>query len=162
MGKLYGWLLVLVLVLSVSLALAADSVYALSWPPGVAAGVLFVVFAGAAGAVVPGTLRTLSGPERKVGLALAQAFGAWSMAEFLTMALITWILGKRHIANNNAYDTLGLLIFLALLGVGAMGAVFAVVRFLYVRNHELVLPRLRAAAHGPAAHTPGPEGLVTH
>jgi hypothetical protein len=161
-GKLYGWLFVLELVLSASLALASWSVYAVSWPPGAAAGVLFLVFAGATGTLLPAMLQALSGPRRKVGQALAQAFGAWSMGEFLTMALITWILGKRHIAHNNAYDTLGLLIFLALMGVGATGAVFAVGRFFFVRNRELVLPRLRAIAHERAAHTPEREGLHTH
>ena len=162
MGKLYGWLFVLELVLSASLALASWSVYAVSWPPGVAAGVLFLVFAGATAGLLPAMLRGLSGPRRKAGQALAQAFGVWSMGEFLTMALITWILGKRHIGHNNAYDTLGLLIFLALMGVGATGAVFAVGRFLFVRNRELVLPRLRAIAHEGAARTPEPEGLHAH
>lgn len=162
MAKLYGWVFVLELVLTASLACAAWSVYSVSWPQGAAAGVIFLVFAGATGVLLPGMLRGLSGPARKVGQALAQAFGAWSMGELLTMALVTWIFGKRHIQHNNAYDTLGLLIFLALMGVGAMGSVFAVGRFFFVRNRELVLPRLRAVAHERAAHTPELEGLPTH
>ena len=162
MGKLYGWLFVLELVFTASLALASWSVYAVDWPQGAAAGVVFLVFAGASGALVPSMLQALSGPRLKVGRALVQAFGAWSMGEFLTMALVTWMLGKRHIPHNNAYDALGLLIFLALMGVGAMGALFAVGRFFFVRNRELVLPRLQADAHERAAHTPELEGLGTH
>lgn len=162
MGRMYGWLFVLELVLTASLALASWSVYAVAWPQGAAAAVVFLAFVAATGVLVPGMLQALSGPRLKVGRALVQAFGAWSMGEFLTMALVTWILGKRDLAPNNAYEVLGLLIFLALMGVGAMGALGAVVRFLFVRNRELVLPRLRAVAHEQAAHTPELEGLSAH
>ncbi len=53
MGKLYGWLAALVVVFAVSMALATWSVYAQSWPLGVAAGLVFLVFMAGAG-VIPG------------------------------------------------------------------------------------------------------------
>lgn len=159
MGKLYGWLAALVVVFAVSMALATWSVYAQSWPLGVAAGLAFLLFLAGAG-VIPGPLRTLSGARLKVAKALLQAFGALCGALFLTMALVTWILGKRSIGHNNAYDTLGLLIFLGLLGIGIQGAIFMIGRFLYVRNRELVVPRLQAEAHERAVHTPELEGRV--
>lgn len=161
MGKLYGWLVALLLVFTVSMALATWSVYALNWEPGAAAGVVFLIFLAGAG-VIPGPLRALSGARHKAAMALVQAFGAVIAGEFFTMALVTWILGKRHVPANNAYDTLGLLIFLGLLGVGIQGAMFMIGRFIYVRNRELVLPRLQAAAHERAAHTPELGGMHHH
>lgn len=161
MGKLYGWLVALLLVFSLSMALGTWSVYSLSWEPGAAAGVVFVIFLAGAG-VIPGPLRALSGPRQKTGKALVQAFGAVLAGEFFVMALVTWILGKREVGINNAYETLGLLIFLGLLGVGIQGALFMVGRFLYVRNREVVLPRLRAAARERAAHTAELEGRHAH
>lgn len=162
MGKLYGWLIVLEIVLTGSLALASWSVYAVAWPQGAAAAVVFLIFVAGTGAVIPGTLRSLSGPRLKTARALVQAFGAWSTGEILTMALVTWILGKRYVPHDNAYDTLGLLIFLGLMGVGAMGAIGAVFRFLAVRNRELVIPRLRSVAQQRAAHTAQLEGTHAH
>ncbi|MGH9088473.1 MAG: hypothetical protein ACRDYZ_10250, partial [Acidimicrobiales bacterium] len=137
MGKLYGWLVALVLVFTVSMACATWSVYALEWEPGAAAGIVFLVFLAGA-AVIPGPLRALSGPRFRTGKALVQAFASVCGVEFFTMALVTWILGKRFVPQNNAYDTLGLLIFLGLLGVGAQGVVAMTFRFVYVRNRELV------------------------
>lgn len=161
MGKLYGWLVTLLLVFTVSMALGAWSVYARMWEPGAAAGVVFLVFLAGAG-VIPGPLRALSGPRHRTGKALVQAFASVCGLEFFTMALVTWILGKRAIPHNNAYDTLGLLIFLGLLGVGAQGSIAMIFRFVYVRNRALVLPRLEAAAHERAAHTPELEGMHQH
>ncbi|MGH9082033.1 MAG: hypothetical protein ACRDY3_04615 [Acidimicrobiales bacterium] len=146
MGKLYGSLTVLALLFSASMSFATLSVYTLAWWPGAVAGGLFVVFAALGGVVVPGPLRSLSGARLKAAKALLQAFGAFCGAELFTMALITWTLGKRHIAPNDAYDTLGLLIFLGLLGVGIQGAVAMASRFFYVRNQQIVVPRLEAAA----------------
>ena len=157
MGKLYGWLTALVLVFAVSMTFATWSVHALSWWQGVVAGIAFLVFLAGA-AVLPGPLRALSGARLKVAKVLLQAFGSVCGLLFFTMALVTWILGKRSVGSNNAYQVLGLLIFLGLLGVGAQGAVFMLGRFVFVRNRELVVPRMAAQAHERAAHTPELEG----
>ena len=83
-----------------------------------------------------------------------QLFGAFLMTEFLVMALICWILGNRSLHGNNAYQTLGLLIFLALLGAGAQGIIVTFSRWLYFRNE--VVAAHRASPVAQAAHEPAP------
>jgi len=54
------------------------------------------------------------------------------------MALVSWVVGNRTLYENNAYQVLGLLIFLGLLGVGVQGVLVTAARFVYIRNRTWV------------------------
>ena len=54
--------------------------------------------------------------------------------EFFIMATVCWVVGNRTLYLNNAYQALGLLIFLGLASVGVGGALGGVVMFTYVRH----------------------------
>ncbi len=108
----------LVLVWSVSMsffALAAyddDGVWAI-------VGVLaLLAFVALGGLLVPAARSGVTEGERKAASWLMQFFGALLTTELLIAALIAWIMGNRTLSANNAYQVLGLLILLALLGVG--------------------------------------------
>lgn len=138
MGRLYGSLFVLLMVFSTGLAFISDGVYAgLWWVSVIGVGIL-VVFAGLGGALVPPARKALPADQSKTAMALLGAFGAVLGAEFFTMALFCWIIGNRTLAGNNAYQALGLLIFLGLLGVGIQGAIGAIGWFAYVYNRSRV------------------------
>lgn len=134
MSRLYVTLFALLLVFSTAMSLVADGVYSLTWGPAIAGIVVLFVFAGLGGLVVPPARRTETAGQKKTATAALQAFGALCGAEFFTMALVSWIIGNRTLYLNNAYQALGLVIFLGLLGVGVQGGIAAVGWFLYVRN----------------------------
>ena len=160
MRTLYLTLIGMTLLFACAMSFATLAVYTDTWWPGVVAGVLLVVFL-ALGPVAPASMRSLSDPYRRTGRSALIAAGSWWGLLFFVMALITWILGKRSVGSNDAYLTLGLLIFLGLVGVGIQGAIATTAWFVHVRNRSIVVParreRLaRAAAHED--HVPGEHG----
>ena len=152
MGRLYGALVGLTFLFATSMSFAALAVYDLTWWPGAVAGGVLVVFLAVSGAVIPGPLRALSGARRKTALAAVVMFSALWGALFFVMALITWILGKQALpvstGSGNGYLTLGLLIFLGLVGLGIGGVVATTAYFVAVRNDTIVAPsRLEERLH---------------
>lgn len=147
MQKLYVSLLSLALLFSAGMSFVTLGVYQLQWWWAVVGVGLVVVLVALGGLLVPPTLKSLAGGQLATAKAAVQAFGAFCGAEFFTMAVITWALGNRTatLHTNNAYQTLGLLIFLGLIGVGIMGALAMLARFLYVRNRTIVVPRREVA-----------------
>ncbi len=140
MAKLYVSLIGLTLVFACAMSFATLAVYDDTWWPGIVAGVLTLATLAGAGGVITKSLRSLTGGYQKTARAAAMLFGSLCGLQFFVMALITWILGKRAVGPNNAYLTLGLLIFLGLLGVGIQGALAMVGWFAYVRNQTVVAP----------------------
>ncbi|HEX3946202.1 MAG TPA: hypothetical protein VHW47_00790 [Acidimicrobiales bacterium] len=138
MGKLYGSLAVLVLVFSTAMSFVTLGVYDLTWWWSVIGVAILVVFAALGGLLVPATRKGIGEADRKAANGAMQLFGALLMTEFLTMALVCWCLGNRTLSSNNAYETLGLLIFLGLLGAGAQGVMVTFARWLYYRNETVV------------------------
>lgn len=158
MAKLYVSLIGLTLVFACAMSFATLAVYDDIWWPGIVAGVLTLATVVAAGGVITRALATLTGGYRQTARAFSMCFGSVCGLQFFVMALITWILGKRVVGPNNAYLTLGLLIFLGLLGVGIQGAVAMVGWFAYVRNQTVVAPAREAATRregdGYEVHVP--------
>ena len=125
----------LLVLFSAALAFGATGVYAEWWYGLIGAGI-FVVFLGLAPLLINSAMARLPEVDRKGGAALLQAFGALCGLEVLVMGLVTWCYGNRSLSDNNAYQALGLIIFLALLGIGIMGAIGALARFAYVHNQD--------------------------
>jgi hypothetical protein len=153
-GKLYGSLAVLVLVFSAAMCFITLGVHDLTWWWSVIGVGILLVFAALGGLLVPAARKQVAEEDKKTANAVMQLFGAFLMTEFLVMALICWIVGNRSFNGNNAYQVLGLLIFLALLGAGAQGIVVTFARWLYFRNE--VVAAHRAARIAQAAHEPTP------
>ena len=143
MRTLYLTLIGLTLVFACSMSFAVLGVYTDTWWPAVVAGGVLVAFLVIGGAVIPGPLRSLSGGYRRTARAAVIMFSSWWGLEFFMMALITWILGKRVVGPNNAYLTLGLLIFLGLVGMGILGVIAMTAWFVHVRNQSIVVPARR-------------------
>lgn len=135
MGRLVSRLFVLLVLLSLALALGATGVYGTWWYGVIGAGIFAVFLMGAAG-LIPSAMSRLREDQRRTGSALLQAFGALCVLEVLIMGLVVWAYGNRSLSGNNAYEVLGLLIFLGLIGVGIQGAIATAARFAYVRNQE--------------------------
>lgn len=160
MRKLYVTLLGLTLVFAASMSFATLAVYDDTWWPGVVAAGVLLIFLGVAGVVIPGPLRSLSGGYRRTARAAVMMFSSWWGLCFFIMATITWALGKRAVGPNNAYLTLGLLIFLGLAGAGIQGVLAMTAWFVHIRNQAIVVPsrleaRLREARlgiHHPREH----------
>ncbi len=150
MGKLYSALAVLVLVFSAAMSFVTLGVHSLTWWWSVIGVGILVVFAGLGGLLVPSARKGIEEADKKTANAIMQLFGAFLTTEFLVMALICWCLGNRTLNGNNAYQTLGLLIFLALLGAGAQGVVVTFARWLYFRNETVVARRQVRLAQEPA------------
>jgi hypothetical protein len=130
----------LILVWSVSMSffgLAAhndDGVWA------IVGALVLLAFLGLGGLVVAPARAAVPQAERKAALWFMQFFGAFVTTELLVTALIAWVMGNRTLSANNAYEVLGLLIFLALLGVGQGVPVTFVV---FVRERSLVFNERR-------------------
>jgi hypothetical protein len=145
-AKLYVSLIGLTIVFACAMSFATLAVYDNTWWPGIVAAALVVVVLGGSRAAITSALGTLAGGYRKTAQAAGLLFGSLCGVQFFVMALITWALGKRVVGENNAYLTLGLLIFLGLLGIGIQGVVAMVGWFAYVRNQAVVVPAREAAA----------------
>lgn len=164
---LYLTLIGLTLLFACSMSFATLAVYTDTWWPGVVAGGILLLFLAISGAVIPGPLRSLSGGYRRTARAAVVMSSSWWGLAFFIMAMVTWILGKHSVGANNAYLTLGLLIFLGLAGMGIQGVIATTAWFVHVRNQAIVVParreRLQREArlglqhpeeHGPlAGHT---------
>lgn len=137
MGRLYASLTVLVLLFSAAMSFITLGVHQYQWWWSVVGVGILLVFVAAGGVLVPRARRAVPERDAKTAAALLQAFGALLATEFFIMALITWAIGNRSLSDNNAYQTLGLLIFLGLLGLGAQGLVATTARFVYVRNRTI-------------------------
>lgn len=152
MAKLYASLIGLTLVFACAMCFATLAVYDDAWWPGAVAGAVLLVFVAASGAVIPGSLRTLSGGYRRTArAAVVAASSLWGL-EFFVMALVTWTLGKRAVGDNNAYLTLGLLVFLGLAGLGIQGALAMTAWFVHVRNRSIVAPARLERSRRAAEH----------
>jgi hypothetical protein len=141
---LYLTLVGLTLVFACAMSFATLAVYTDTWWPGAVAGGILLLFLAVSGAVIPGPLRSLSGGYRKTAQSAVIAASSWWGLEFFIMAMVTWILGKRSVGDNNAYLTLGLLIFLGLAGMGIQGVLATTAWFVHVRNQWIVVPARRA------------------
>lgn len=145
-AKLYGGLTAMALVFAAAMSFMTLSVYELAWWWGVVGGGLLVVFAGMGGAVVPGSLHSLTGGSLRTAKAFLQLFGSICGLMFFMMATISWALGKRYVGSSSGYTTLGIFVFLGLAGVGIQGALAMVGYFAHVRNQAIVAPRRAEAA----------------
>ena len=143
MRTLYLTLIGLTLVFGCAMSFATLAVYTDTWWPGAVAGGILLLFLAVSGAVIPGPLRSLSGGYRKTARSAVIAASSWWGLEFFIMAMVTWILGKRSVGDNNAYLTLGLLIFLGLAGMGIQGVLATTAWFVHVRNQWIVVPARR-------------------
>jgi hypothetical protein len=117
MKRLYAAVTTLVVVWSVAMSFFALSAYDDDWVWAVVGVLILVAFAGLGGLLVPPARTRLPAGDRAASWFM-QFFGALITTELLTAALIAWIMGNRTHHGNNAYQVLGLLILLALLGVG--------------------------------------------
>lgn len=145
MGRLYNSLLVLLVVFSAAMSFVALGVYASQWWWSVVGIGILLVFAALGGLLVPPARKALAPEQRKTASAALQAFGALCGAEFFVMAIVSWCIGNRTLYDNNAYQALGLVLFLGLVGIGIQGAIGAAARFVYVRNRALVEARQAGA-----------------
>jgi hypothetical protein len=152
-GRLYLTLIGLTLVFACSMSFATLGVYTDTWWPAAVAGGTFVIFAAVAGAAIPRALRSLTGGYRRTARAAVVMCSSWWGLLFFVMAMISWALGKRVVGPNNAYLTLGLLVFLGLAGAGIQGVVAMTAWFVHVRNQAIVVPaRLEARELGAREH----------
>ena len=143
MRTLYLTLIGLTLVFACAMCFATLAVYEDAWWPGVVAGGILLVFLAIGGAVIPGPLRALSGGHRRTARTAVVAASSWWGLEFFIMALVSWALGRRSVGPNNAYLTLGLLIFLGFVGMGVQGVLAMSAWFVHVRNESIVVPARR-------------------
>ncbi len=158
MGRLYGVLCVLVLVFATSMSFLTYGAYSGDWVWAVVGAGILLVFVALGGLLVPPSRRRIALRWQPSVSALLQCFGAVCTTLFLTGALVSWIMGNRTLSSNNAYEVLGLLIFLALLVVASQGLPVTIVRF--SQAHAQAVGDERAAgrheigdgAEGPLAH----------
>jgi hypothetical protein len=134
MGRLAGVLFALLLVFATAMSFIAYGVYVLVWEWSLLGVAILAIFAILGGLLVPASLTAQTEAAKKAEMAALQLFGALCALLFLVMATVTWALGNRTYADNNAYQVLGLLIFLALIGVGIPGAAITAGRLMMARD----------------------------
>jgi len=137
MKRLFLGLCFLILVFATSMSFISLGVYELEWWWAAVGVAILVAFVALGGLIVPSARKGVAEEDKKTEGALLQAFGAFCALLFLTMALVTWILGARHVSSN-WYQVLGLLIFLAFVGIGIQGALFTMGRLFYVWNNAKI------------------------
>jgi hypothetical protein len=146
MGRLYGVLSILLVVFCASMSFIAAGVYNSEWWVSViGVGILFL-FLALGGLLVPSTRKAVPQRDTKTAMAAMGAFGGLLALAFFIMAMVCWVVGNRTLYMNNAYQALGLVIFLGLAGVGIQGALGGIVMFTYVRHRTLVDAAAGAAA----------------
>jgi len=133
MKRLFLGLCFLILVFATSMSFISLAVYELQWWWAVVGVAILVAFVVLGGMIVPPARKIVPEEDKETEGALLQAFGAFCALLFLIMALVTWILGARYVSNR-WYEVLGLLIFLALIGIGIPGAILTMGRLFYVWN----------------------------
>lgn len=146
MGRLYAALFFLLVVFSAAMALITAGVYVSVWWLSVLGVGILVVFVALGGMLVPPARKAVAARDTKTAMAAMGAFGGLLALEFFIMATVCWVVGNRTLYLNNAYQALGLLIFLGLASVGVGGALGGVVMFTYVRHRTLVDAAEAAAA----------------
>lgn len=146
MGSLSARLFGLLLVFSLAMALVPYGLYSGTWGWSIAGAGLLVLFVAMAGLLVPHAIRAAGPERRKLVNALLQFFGAFLLLEFLIMGFMMWIYGNRTFPDNSAYQALGLILFLGLLGVGIM-AVLATFTYLFYVYNTGAIERRRAHAN---------------
>jgi hypothetical protein len=118
MNRLYATIAMLVLFWSVAMSFFALSAYKDDWTWSIVGVIALVFFAGLGGLSMPRARAAATEEDRKSSFWMLQFFGSLITTEFLLAALIAWIMGNRTHHSSNAYQTLGLIIFLTLLAVG--------------------------------------------
>ena len=154
MGRLYGALSVLLLVFATAMCFFALSAHNDDWVWEVVGAGIFLFFVALGGLLVPASRKRIERRWQPAVAALMQAFGALCLTLLLTAAQIAWIKGNQTASANNAYEVLGLIIFLALLGGGLQGIMVTSVRF--ARAHAEVINEQRAER--AAEHTEAGDG----
>jgi hypothetical protein len=137
-------LIVLGLVFSASMALFGAAVHQGSWWFALFGVVVGVVFLGLGGLLVPAARKGVPEVDKGQEKWILQFFGAFCMTEVLIVALLAWVQGNQTRSSSTAYQILGLLIFLALLGAGVQGMAATGFFFLEAhlkRQHERALTR---------------------
>jgi hypothetical protein len=133
-GRLYSSLFALLVVFSAGMSFVTLGVYASQWWWSVIGVAIVVVFVVLGGLLVPPARRGVATDDQATAAAAVQALGALCACEFFVMALVCWVVGNRSLFDNNAYQALGLVLFLGLIGVGIPGVLFTVARLVYVWN----------------------------
>ncbi|HUA95783.1 MAG TPA: hypothetical protein VMB82_09675 [Acidimicrobiales bacterium] len=146
MGRLYNSLFVLLLVFSAAMSFVTLGVYVSQWWWSVIGVAILLVFVALGGLLVPSAQKAVAPADRATASAAVQVLGAVCACEFFIMAIVTWVVGNKTLFDNNAYQALGLLLFLGLIGIGIQGVLFTLARFVYVRNEA----RVQAAHHAVA------------
>lgn len=146
MGRLYNSLFVLLLLFSAAMSFVTLGVYASQWWWSVIGVAILLVFVALGGLLVIPAQKALAPSDKASASAALQVLGAVCACEFFIMALVSWVVGNRTLSDNNAYQALGLLLFLGLIGVGVQGVLFTAARFVYVRNEARVEARHHAVA----------------
>jgi hypothetical protein len=134
MKRFYAAITTLIVVWSVSMGFFALAAWDDDWTWAIVGVVALVVFAGLGGLLMPPARTKAAAEDERGTFWLTQFFGASVTTEFLLAAQLAWVAGNRTHHAGNAYQTLGLVIFLALLGVG-QGVPATFVFFLAKRSH---------------------------
>lgn len=150
MSRLYGAVASLILVWSISMSFFALSAYLGDWVWAVVGAGFFFVFVALGGLLIPPARAAVPEADRKTAFWFLQFLGAFVTMELLIAALFAWIMGNRTHSASTAYQVLGLLIFLAMLGLGVQG-VLATSSF-FLRQHNLRTIERRAAHAQQVAH----------
>jgi len=151
MKRLYAAITTLVIVWSISMGLFAVSAYEDDWTWAIGGAAALVAFAGLGGLLMPAARSKAAKEDKRGTFWLTQFFGASVTTELLLAALVAWIMGNRTHGAGNAYQTLGLLIFLGLLGVG-QGVPATLVFFLAKRSHSDAAPGAGGSTLAPVPH----------
>ena len=138
MGRLYNSLFVLLLVFSAAMSFVTLGVYVSQWWWSVIGVAILLVFFALGGLLVPSAQKAVAPADRATASAALQVLGAVCACEFFIMAIVTWVVGNKTLFDNNAYQALGLILFLGLIGIGIQGVLFTLARFVYVRNEARV------------------------
>lgn len=146
MGRLYNSLFVLLLLFSAAMSFVTLGVYVSQWWWSVIGVAILLAVVALGGLLVPPAQKAVAPADKASASAALQVFGALCACEFFIMAQVSWVVGNRTLSDNNAYQALGLLIFLGLIGVGIQGVLFTAARLVYVRNEA----RVEAAHHAVA------------
>lgn len=156
MTRLYVSVSALITLFSLSLGFFGATAWDSWWVWAVVGAVLLLAFLALGGRLVPPSRAAVAEGDRASANALLQMFGALCALEVLTLGLVLWVWGNRGHSGSTGYQILGLLIFLALVGVGVQGAVITFARFLKERATVHNAERAASVTHaaGPT-HTAG-------
>lgn len=153
MARLYRAIVLLTVVFAVGIALVCYGVWNGPWWISLVGVLVLGLFLGLGGLLMPPAQKSLHGDDVKEGAAALQMLGALILTLFLVGALVLWVSGNRTLSHNNLYQVLGLLIFGALLLVGAQGVLVTFVKWLFVRNQRTMAGRQALAASDDHPHT---------